>query len=158
MEFPVWKADCWSSVVLLILGAVIGIESVSLGLGTWKAPGPGFLPFAAGLILLSLSMAIIAVAYLKGRKSPEISEKLWPPKENLKAIFAVLMSLVVYDLFWNILGFTLSTFLLLGFLYRYVGKRKWGIVIVGATLTAFVTYMLFGVLLKVQLPTGVVGF
>jgi hypothetical protein len=56
------------------------------------------------------------------------------------------------------LGFTLTTFLLMGFLFRIVGARGWGATILGAGISSFLAYLLFQTFLQSQLPTGFIGF
>jgi putative tricarboxylic transport membrane protein len=144
--------------VLFLLAVVIGYESTNLGLGSWRIPGPGFLPFWAALFLASLSVAIFILAVVGHDEVSHGPQKFWSRPERWKRVFLVLISLIVYNLIWTRLGFSLSTLLFLGFLFRTVGKRKWGTVIAGAMLTSFAAYMLFEVLLKAQLPTGIIGF
>ncbi len=150
------KYDLGSSFVLLLLGAVICYESLHLGLGTWRIPGPGFLPFWAGLFLVTLSISIFILALIKGDEASQ--GKFFPRSDSFKIVSLVLISLLIYNFIWTTLGFTISTLLFLGFLFRVVGKRRWGVVIAGAVLASFTAYMLFEVLLKSQLPTGVLGF
>ncbi len=152
------KNDIWTSLVLLLLAAVICYESLHLGLGTWRIPGPGFLPFWAGLFLISLSISIFILALVKHDKASQGPQKFWPRSDSFKIVSLVLISLIIYNLIWTTLGFSLSTLLFLVFLFRVVGKRRWGVVIAGSVLTSFAAYMLFEVFLKSQLPTGIVGF
>ena len=150
------KADVWSSAVLILLGVATGIESVRLGIGSSMLPGPGFLPLGASLVLVFLALAILVRAWLAAADAT--AEKLWPPADKLAMVAAVLISLAIYALVWNTLGFSLSTCLLLAFLLRFVGKQQWMTVIAGTLITTVVSYLLFGVFLKVELPAGVIGF
>jgi putative tricarboxylic transport membrane protein len=152
------KYDLWSSLALFLLGAVICYESLHLGLGTWRIPGPGFLPFWTGIFLVSLSISIFILALIKGEGTSPGPGKFFPRADSCKIVCLVLISLIIYNLIWTTVGFSLSTLLFLGFLFRVVGKRRWRVVISGAVLTSFAAYMLFEVLLKSQLPTGILGF
>lgn len=144
--------------MLLLLGAVICYESVQLGLGTWRVPGPGFLPFWAGIFLVVLSISILLLTIVKKGIAVQETEKFFPRSDSFKIVSLVLISLLIYDLIWTTVGFSISTLLFLGFLFRVVGKRRWGVVIAGSVITSFAAYMLFEVLLKSQLPTGMLGF
>ena len=151
------KADLGSGSVLLLLGASVCYKSLSLGLGPSGSPGPGFLPFLAGLCLASLSLAILLLAVVK--KTPASpTGKFWPGLKKLKVVSVVFLSLVAYNLLWTKLGFTLTTFLLMGFLFRIVGARGWGATILGAGISSFLAYLLFQTFLQSQLPTGFIGF
>lgn len=153
-----WKYDFWSSSFLLLLGIVICYESLPLGLGTWKVPGPGFLPFGAGFILSLLSASILGLAYVKKKRTPVPTEKFWLRRDSPKTVTIILASLIVFNLTWTRLGFTVTTLLFMGFLLRVVGKRKWWIVLTGMGATSTVAYFLFAQLLKCQLPKGILGF
>ena len=152
------QSDLWSSLILLLLGAAISYESLNLGIGIWTVPGPGFSPFGAGLSLACVAIGIFISAIVKGGKAPDRPEKFWPRPESRKVVFLVFMSLIVYNIIWTKLGFSLTTFLFVGFLFVIVGKRRWWVVITGAVLTSFIAYLIFQYFLQSQLPTGIVGF
>ena len=151
------KFDVGSSLFLMLLGLIICWQSVRLGLGTWRAPGPGFLPFCAGCLLFLLAAAILAGAALKGEKE-RVPAKFWIRPGSQRVVLSILISVVLYNILWTRLGFVLTTLLFMGFLLRGVGKRKWWVVLTGTGLTSFVAYFLFQRVLKCQLPTGFLGF
>src|SRR6185295_15102615 len=85
-----------------------------------------------------------------------------PPTEQIPAegwirIGATLTTLVGFALVLEWLGFLLSTFLLMVLLLRAIEAPKWSKVIVVALATAALSYGLFGWLLGVPLPAGVLG-
>ncbi len=152
------KYDLWSSLVLFLLGTAIGYSSLKLGLGTWAAPGPGFLPFGAGVGLSLLSVGIFFLAVFNRETEPARPEKFFPQPDSQKVVTLVFLSLIVYNFLWMGLGFSLTTFLFLAFLFRLVGKRNWWVTILGSAITSFLAYALFQLFLQSQLPTGVIGF
>jgi putative tricarboxylic transport membrane protein len=153
-----WKYDFWSSLLLLLLGIVVCYESLPLGLGTGKVPGPGFLPFGAGFLLCLLSASILTLAYITKKKAPVPTEKFWLRPDSPKIVIIILASLIVFNLTWTKLGFTVTTLLFMGFLLRIIGKRRWWVVLTGMGFTSAVAYFLFQQLLKCQLPKGILGF
>ena len=106
------KGDLWSSLVLFLLGVAVVYGSLKLGLGTWAAPGSGFLPFWAGLGLSFMAIGIFVPATIKKGGVPEAAGKFWPRPDSAKIVLSVFISLIVYDLLWTRLGFSLTTFLL----------------------------------------------
>jgi len=70
----------------------------------------------------------------------------------------VLAVLLAYTAFLEVLGFLLATFLLLLFLFRGIEPQRWVVSIGGSALTSFITYALFELWLKTQLPKGFIGF
>jgi hypothetical protein len=151
------KADLGSGSVFLLLGAAVCYKSWSLGLGSLGSPGLGFLPFLAGLCLVFLSLGILLFAVVKITPASP-TPKFWPRSKEIKVVSLVFLSLVAYNLLWTKLGFTITTFLFIGFLFRVVGTRRWWVTIVGAGLSSFLAYLLFQTFLKSQLPTGFIGF
>ncbi len=66
--------------------------------------------------------------------------------------------LVFYTIFLKTLGFILTTFLLLAFLYRVMEPLSWRKVLFGAVVTARGSYAIFQLWLQAQLPEGIFGF
>lgn len=152
------KIRILGSLVLLSLGAAVLLESISLGLGTWSVPGPGFLPFGAGLGLLLSSLITFLATIMKKTEGIVERENFWVSADSKRNVSLVLLSLIGYNLIWTRLGFLLSTFLLMFFLFRIVGKLKGLLSLAGAVLTSFLAYLFFGILLEGQLPGGILGF
>ena len=152
------KIRVLGSLVLIFLGAAIVFESLSLGLGNWSVPGPGFLPFGAGLGLLLSSLLTFFHEIIKKGVRIDEKENFWPRPNSKRNVSLVLLSLVGHTFLWNGLGFSLSTFLLMFFLFRIVGQKKWLLSIAGAMLASFLAYIFFGIFLESQLPSGFLGF
>jgi hypothetical protein len=64
---------------------------------------------------------------------------------------------VIYILALNQLGFLISTFLLLSFLFRVKATYRLVNVIIMSLLITAASFFLFEVWLKVQLPKGILG-
>ena len=152
------KQDRWSSVVLFLLGTAICFGSLKLGLGTMAAPGPGLLPFLAGVALCLFSVGIFLIAGGKKRSIPAASVNFFPYADSKRIVVLVLLSLFGYNLLWGILGFSLTTFIFLTFLFWFVGNRNWRIALMSSATISFLAYALFEFFLEAQLPTGYVGF
>ncbi len=148
--------DQASSLVWLTFALFICAETLRrLSLGSWGDPGPGFLPALSGGILGVLALIHFLHSYL--RKSGE-SRGLGILPERWKALLFVIISLFVYVFLLEPLGFVTATFLLLIILFRAAEPHPWMVVIGGSALTSFITYLLFDVFLKCQLPKGILGF
>jgi putative tricarboxylic transport membrane protein len=151
------KRDRISSLIGLVLSAAIGIESfrLPLGVGSWHDPGPGFFPLGAAIIMGSLCLGL----YLKsGRIKAEGAEESWYVKERWKRLVLILVILLVYAFVLEKLGYVLSSFLVLFFIFRFVEKQRWGIAVGGSLFVALVSYGVFDKWLKMQLPKGIWGF
>jgi len=138
----------------LVLALATCIEAWRLTIGTFKNPGPGFLPFWAGTILVLLSLiSLIKTATEKAEDTPSV----WAGVNVLKLSIFVL-ALLLYVALLETLGFLLCTFLLLIFLFRAIEPYRWHVVLLASILSLAAVYGFFVRLLDVRLPAGVLGF
>lgn len=149
------KYDQISGMVWLLFAIYICIESLRLPLGSWRDPGPGFLPLGAGICLGILS----AIAFSQARsRVEERARGGWYSEERWKSLLLILAVLFTYALFLDFLGFLVSTFILLLMLFRFVEPQKWVVAVGGSALASIASYVVFELWLKTQLPKGILGF
>ena len=129
------REDIGSSLFWLLLGAGVAYAGWDLGLGKLRDPGPGFMLFWVGLIMVGLSLAIGAGAL---RRAPGAAVALWAG----------------YAYALERLGFFLTTVLVLIFLFKAIEPQRWTVAVAGAVLTALAAYGLFSLWLGAQLPRG----
>ncbi len=119
-------------------------------------PGAGFLPFWLGALLALLSLLLIVDTF---RRSVVPAPKpVFPSGKMLLTLCAAMASLAVYILTLEILGFLLGTGLLTAFLLGVVEREKWYTTILVAVLNSAGLYLVFQILLGVNLPTNRFGF
>ncbi len=148
------RRDQISGFFWLALAVFVCLISVPIGIGSFRMPGPGFLPFWAGVALGILSIAVVAISTFEKK---EAGGMLWKGLAWRKAMF-VMASLFLYTFLLDRFGYLLVTSGLLIFLFCLTrGERIW-IKVGGALLTAVASYLVFGVWLEVQLPKGMFGF
>lgn len=140
----------------LALAVFVCLISVPIGIGSFRAPGPGFLPFWAGVALGIFSIAVVTMGTLKRNEEEGIS-RLWKGLAWRKAM-AVMASLFLYTVLLDCVGYLLVTSGLLSFLFCLTRRERIWMKIGGALMTAVVSYLVFGVWLEVQLPKGIFGF
>lgn len=135
----------------LFLSVFVCIESLRLGLGSFMAPGPGFLPFGASLVIGLL----VCVRFLKERGKKLIGgvAPLFRGK-NIRNVIYILGVLFAYPLLLYQLGFVICTLFFIGFSLRIIGSQKWRYVLGISIGTAVLSYLLFDVWLNIQLPKG----
>jgi len=119
-------------------------------------PGAGFLPFWLGALLALLSILLIVFAFR--RPVVRATKSVFPSGRALLMVGAVIASLAVYILTLEILGFLAGTGLLTTFLLGFVGREKWYTTILVAVLNSAGLYLVFHVLLGVNLPANRFGF
>jgi putative tricarboxylic transport membrane protein len=137
--------------VWMVLGLAVTAESGRLGFGTFGRPGPGFLSFLAGICLAVLAVGGMIQTVLK---KPGAEAGSGFSAADILRIGLVTAVLFVYVFLWDAIGFLVSTFLLLPFLFRCVEPLRWRTAFVASGLTLAFTYLLFSVLLGARLPAG----
>ena len=151
------KYDQISSLVWLAFAIYICIESSRLSFGSFHNPGPGFLPLLVGLLLGIFSLTAFLQATLS--RKPQENIPPWYPRERWRKLIWVLGGLLAYAICFETLGFLISTFLLLVFLFRYgIEPKRWVVAIGASALASFSSYAVFELWLRTQLPRGLLGF
>jgi putative tricarboxylic transport membrane protein len=145
--------DRTSSVFFLAVSIVVFIGSVQLGIGTARQPGPGFITFGASGLLGILSLIVFMRTLVKRGQSGETLFKgaLW-----WRVVLSGIM-ILGYALVMPILGYLITTFLLMLFLYFMIHEQKWYWVIISSLLSSLGSYYLFSKLLSCQFPDGLFG-
>jgi len=144
-----------SSLFWLVVGIGIVFGSLKYGFGSLQAPGAGFITFFAGAILILLSAGLL-VSSIRSQEPESGLRLLWKGLEARKVLY-VLILLVIYALLLKHVGFLISTFVLLIFLFRVKANYHLLNVILMSFLVTAGSYLLFQVWLKVQLPKGILG-
>jgi putative tricarboxylic transport membrane protein len=146
------KPDYKSGIFFLILGLGVCFFSWKIGLGSPAKPGPGFMPFLAGLLLAALSF-VLSVQVLFSWTMPN-----WETKIQWKNILSVLAAMVAYGLLLDEIGFVLVTFAFVVLLMKVIEPQSWKRAILGGAISSLASYLLFETLLKSQLPRSFLGF
>lgn len=147
------------SIFWLVIGFYVAIHSYQLGLGRFRHPGAGLVFFLAALVLIVLSAIDFVGSFIGRPKKDEDSKErpIWVGVRWQKVLL-VLVGLSAYVYFFNILGFFLSTFFLMVFLFRGVEPTKWWVAIVSSLITVLFSYLIFKIWLVVPFPIGFLGF
>jgi putative tricarboxylic transport membrane protein len=147
--------DKISSVIWLLIAIFFIWQSALVPIGGLHKPGPGFMPFWVAVILAMLSIILWVEAAL--RKTEE-EVKFLSGEGKWSSVIWTVGPLLAYSFLVELLGFILSTLILLFFLFRYIGNQKWWVAITGSFLVTFSAHLIFKVALKVQLPYGILRF
>lgn len=142
---------------LFLLGVAICLGSLQIDYGKAVNPGPGFLPFWCGAIISMLSLVLFFHRLLKKSEGTNEDKGMFKDVAPTNPLL-ILGAMVLYSLLFNTLGFSLSNLLFLALLFRFVWKKRWGFILSVCLLIGFAFYVTFEVLIKVQLPKGVLGF
>ena len=146
-----------TALVLLIIAVLYFWQAINYRTGSLKSPEPGLFPAIISCILGLLALLfLVRVAIKKVSRKEQRVENPWVGLKWEKTIY-VFGSLILYFFFLDVLGFLLSTFLLMEFLFTLEKKEKrmiWGTL--GAFLSSGISYVIFKIVLKIQFPPGII--
>jgi putative tricarboxylic transport membrane protein len=148
------RADVTVALSLIGLAVFILLEAGKLSFGSMRVPQTAFFPVVLATLLLILSL-ILLVEALRGAPTGRGIDRI--EAEGWVRIGATLATLVGFALVLERLGFLLSTFLLMVLLLRAIEPQAWHKVLAVALVTSLVAYVIFGWLLGIPLPAGVLG-
>src|SRR5690242_14691297 len=141
-------ADRIGGGVAMLLGGVAVYESYRiypLRISTFV--GDYVMPLVLGVLLFVTGFILV----LRSKASHDIS---FPTGKERRALLATLILMFVYCCLIPVLGYTLSTFLVLIGLFRVIGTYRWHITLLCAVLTTASLYLFFILGLDMSFPTG----
>jgi putative tricarboxylic transport membrane protein len=128
---------------------------MELNLGSLDKPGPGFIPFISAAILGFFGVQIMLASLFRKSAKGEVREgKLWE-KGQRGTLFFTLLALFVYASLFEPIGFFITTFLFLFFLFKLSEPQKWLMPLVLSGTSATLSYLVLSVWLKAQFPRGI---
>jgi putative tricarboxylic transport membrane protein len=140
------------AVVFFLVGAFICFEALQVPVGTVRMPGAGFFPLLLGLMLGVLSIVLLGMSLtsLAGQ-----STRIWPEQPDVLYLVA---SIVAAVWLFERAGFLLTMALFLAVAMRVLGTASWVTVVTLALVGSITSYLVFGRVLMIALPSGVVPF
>jgi putative tricarboxylic transport membrane protein len=139
--------DTIAGCVFLIVGMFFIVASTGISASSYGSKvGPNIFPTALGAILVLLSVIVIAQAL---RIKPAAKEK---GQKNYKRFAMVLSSTFLYILLFEPLGYVISTFLYLVFVFQVMERKKPLYAILIAAFFSAAVYTVYVVVLQGTLP------
>ena len=142
-------ADVISSLILIFISIWVIFKSIGMRVGTLSEPQAGFVPCLSGITLSVLSWILLFRALAGGSRDIEAFG-------NLRYPATVLSVLLVYTIFFEILGYIVVTVILSAFVLYILGTKWWVATILGLILSIG-TYILFDRVLVLPLPSGILS-
>jgi putative tricarboxylic transport membrane protein len=149
-RFPLYCNLFW-----ILFSLITCVESYRLKLGAIQQPGPGFFPFSAGLLMLILSLAAL---FQLIKKKNDQEKKTRPESFRWWNIVIILGAIAGYAFFLEKVGFLISSFLFICLLLKVVEPQPWRTAILGGLITAVASNLVFNVIFRAQIPSGIFGF
>ena len=149
------RAAVYCNLFWLFFSLVVCIEASRLKLGAINNPGPGFFPFSAGSVMLILSLAALFHSIRKRDQKEKAGQeepfRWWN-------IVIILAAIVAYTLSLERIGFIINTFLFISILLKVVEPQSWKTSVLGGLITAIAANLVFNVIFRAQIPSGILGF
>lgn len=146
------RSDRYSALFFLALAIFICQQSMGIGVGTLRRPGPGLLSFGAGVAIALLSLAFLIQTFFS--KMALTGSSMDGGSGNKVKTISICISLFIYTIAVNWLGFVLSTLFFVLFLFRTVESEPWWRSVIKAVLVTIGNYLVFVVWLGLRLPRG----
>lgn len=139
----------------LLFSLYSSIESYRLGLSAANRPGPGFFPLiaAAGIGVIAALRLIGSVRAGVSAENPDLGIA-----GEAKLVLYVMAGMSAYAFLLEPLGFFLCTLLLVAFYLKVIAGRGWPVTLIFASAVALTSHFFFDVLLRAELPRGVLDW
>jgi putative tricarboxylic transport membrane protein len=150
------RADRISGIFWLCFAVLAVILSYHLGLGTLHKPGPGFLFFWVNIALGIMSLIVLIRAWV-GKKEEGPQPAIFGDQNVSKIVF-VLISLFLYAILMEPVGFIPVTLLFFIFILKIIEKKGWFYTVFVGVVVTVISYLIFETWLQSQLPKGLLVF
>ena len=138
------------------IGLFICFLALKFEIGSFHSPGPGFLPLITGLFIFFMGMILVITQTLLKRRIPgeEKNDFSFRITSFPRLIYTMIL-LLGYIIFIEPLGFILSTFFLMFGLFLDFEKKNYAGSLFFSCITSLLSYLIFEIWLRCQLPKGI---
>lgn len=126
-------------------------------IGTFRMAGTGMFPLFLGILLMILSGTFVLKLLAQSKEKQVEKEAPIQSSESPLQLILFLGAMVLATLFFNRLGYPLTSFLLMLALLRILGIKRWGLNMLISVGTALGSYFLFVKWLDIPMPKGWIG-
>lgn len=150
------RDEALGGIVIFLFGAVTTFLSLKMPIGTFRMAGTGMFSLCLGILLMILSGIFVLKLFFQEKEIPakEESVKISGLK---KPMILFLGTMALATLFFNQLGYPLTSFLLMVALLRILGIKRWGLNILISVVTCVGSYFVFVQWLSIPMPKGWIG-
>lgn len=142
--------DRLSSIFFLAVSIIFLYSTLHMPIGQPKEPGPGFMPFLLGLIMVLISGGLFLKAFIRPeRASSELMEK-----GSIIRVALIVIGLVIYCALLPLAGFLILTFIFEAVFLKLLGVPKWRTILLVAIAVTLGTILIFETWLHVPFPKG----
>ena len=144
-----------SGLFLTLVGAGASLLAYRLGLGNFREPGAGLIPFGTAALLCFMCIGLTVESLIKGRTVRHRAEIFQGIRWG--TLIFVVCTLLGYGIAFNTLGFSICTFLFMVLLLGVVGRKRWWLTLCFSILIVIGLYLIFVTWLGCEFPRGFLG-
>jgi putative tricarboxylic transport membrane protein len=148
------KYDFFPGTVFSLIAIYVVWKSYKLGLGSFRTPGVGLVPFLIGILFFIMAITIVICSH-NVRQAFQAIRDVWK-EVAVKKLVLVLILLLGYAFFLERLGYILTTMLFFFVVFKTIGEVRLRVNLLVTISSVLISYLLFVVILEVQLPSGFV--
>ena len=149
-------SDLIVKIIWLVIGLLLSVGAYLYPIGSIVQPGSGFFPFIMGLLLIFLSLILLLSGRAKNATSN--SQEAQPLFGKWKEVGFTILIMLLATFFFEMLGYLITLFLLtfiLMFKSRTLNWKKILFITIGSVAGIYIVFVL---LLKQNLPVGLLNF
>lgn len=150
------RGELFEGILWIGIGLFICLLALKFEIGSFNSPGPGFLPLLTGTFVLIMGFVMTISRSLLKRKNieKESVDSLLQIASFPRLLYTIIL-LLLYIIFIEPLGFILSTLLVMFCLFFDFTRKNFIGSILFSLLTSFLSYLIFEIWLRCQLPKGI---
>lgn len=141
----------------MLFGIATALLSLTLPVGTFRAPGSGLFPLCLGLLLMALAAIFLLNLRVRPPLQAQPDAEIPSAPESSKQVLLFLGMSAIAILLLGPLGYPPSALVLLVALLRILGIKQWRMNLLISSVTTGVAYLVFVHWLKIPLPMGWLG-
>lgn len=150
------RDEIFGGIVIFLFGMATALLSLGMPIGTFRMAGTGLFPLCLGILLMLLSGIFLSKLFFQTKKRSMKNEVIGTQGSKKQLIF-FFGTMVLVTLFFNRLGYPLTSLLLMVALLRILGVKRWGLNILISVVAAVGSYFLFVKWLGIPMPRGWIG-
>ena len=143
-----------TAAILLVFSLLYFFKGLSLQVGVPKNPGPGFIPFIIGVLLVLCTGFHLVRVFRKGDLEGKGEKTSEGEKKNYAAILGITACAVLFPLVLETLKFLMTTLVVSFFMFLTLKPKKRAFAFLLAAGMSVSSFLIFSRLLGVALPMG----
>jgi putative tricarboxylic transport membrane protein len=139
-------------IAFLLVALWICLEALQVPIGSFRMPGAGLFPLLLGLFLGVLALVFLMTNLFGTTTGATLFNS------SRREIFSLVAAMFASVWLFERAGYLFTMALFLGVMMKVLRKTSWMMAVVVALLGSISSYVVFGHVLKIALPAGILPF